>query len=137
MKQVAPAFFRMKQYSGFVRQLSHYSFTQSKHSQYPGDYFHPLFQRNRPDLCQFIKITTEPAEAGVEHTAIIVAAQRPVFSFASLFIPREAPNQVNPSPVTSTLANPISNVEEGALFDMWGDGLDYDATVDDDDTTDD
>ena len=50
-ENVLPRYFRHTQYSSWVRTLNHYSFRKTR----PGQWANPHFQRDKPELLQYVK----------------------------------------------------------------------------------
>jgi hypothetical protein len=67
MKDVAPRYFRQKHYSSFTRQLNCYGFHKVSHGPDKGAFWHPKFQRDKPELCKGItaKVTEDYRSARV------------------------------------------------------------------------
>jgi hypothetical protein len=60
MKDVAPRYFRQKPFCSFTRQLNCYRFEKASHGPDKGAFSHPMFQRDKPELCK--SITAKVAE---------------------------------------------------------------------------
>jgi hypothetical protein len=54
MRDVAQRYFRQKHFSSFTRQLNCYGFGKIPHGPDKGAFYHPNFQRDKPELCKSI-----------------------------------------------------------------------------------
>jgi hypothetical protein len=55
MKEIAPKYFRQQFFSSFTRQLNTYGFDKLASFPDEGAFAHALFQREKPELCKYIK----------------------------------------------------------------------------------
>ncbi len=60
-ENVLPRYFRHTQYSSWVRTLNHYSFRKTR----PGQWANPHFQRDKPELLQYVKRKVTERACGI------------------------------------------------------------------------
>ena len=60
-ENVLPRYFRHTQYSSWVRTLNHYSFRKTR----PGQWANPHFQRDKPELLQYVKRKVTGGACGI------------------------------------------------------------------------
>ena len=60
-ENVLPRYFRHTQYSSWVRTLNHYSFRKTR----PGQWANPHFQRDKPELLQYVKRKVSEGAYGI------------------------------------------------------------------------